>query len=313
MNNHTRFKQKVILIIAVLLLAFIFPHIAPYTALASEILIFGLFAMAFDLSLGYAGMLSFGHAAFFGLGAYSTGIILKNVFPSVPLALLGGVIMSSLAGLIIGFLTIRRRGIYFTMVTLAFAQMFYFIAFKWTDLTGGDDGLQQVPRPRLGPLNLQSQMVFYYFLLFSVIVSAVILIRVVNSPFGKTLQAQRENRNRAMSIGYDVDKFKLTAFIISAFFSGLAGGFYALLLNFVPLSSLHWTNSGEVVVMTITGGMGTLFGPFLGAVGIILLRDIISNYTESWGFIMGILFMAAVLGFRSGLIGILRNKLRLNI
>jgi len=313
MNNRTWSKQRGILLSAVLLLAIVFPHIAPYTALASEILIFGLFAMAFDLCLGYAGMLSFGHAAFFGLGAYTTGIILKNVFPSVPLALLGGVIMSSLAGLIIGFLTIRRRGIYFTMVTLAFAQMFYFIAFKWTGLTGGDDGLQRVPRPWLGPLNLQSQMVFYYFLLFSVIVSAVILLRVVNSPFGKTLQAQRENRNRAMSIGYDVDKFKLTAFIISAFFSGLAGGFYALLLNFVPLSSLHWTNSGEVVVMTITGGMGTLFGPVLGAVGIILLRDIISNYTESWSFIMGLLFMAAVLGFRSGLIGILRTKLRLNI
>ena len=313
MNNQAWSRQKLILIAAVLLLAIVFPHIAPYTALASEILIFGLFAMAFDLCLGYAGMLSFGHAAFFGLGAYTAGIILKKLAPSVPLALLGAVIISSLAGLIIGFLTIRRRGIYFTMVTLAFAQMFYFIAFKWTGLTGGDDGLQQVPRPWLGPLNLQSQMVFYYFLLFSVIVSAIILIRVVNSPFGKTLQAQRENRNRAMSIGYDVDKFKLTAFIISAFFSGLAGGFYALLLNFVPLSSLHWTNSGEVVVMTITGGMGTLFGPFLGAVGIILLRDIISNYTESWGFIMGILFMAAVLGFRSGLIGILRTKLRLNI
>ena len=269
--------------------------------------------MAFDLMLGYAGMLSFGHAAFFGLGAYSTGIILKNLYPSVPLALLGGVIVSSLAGFIIGFLSIRRRGIYFTMVTLAFAQMFYFIAFKWTGLTGGDDGLQRVPRPWLGPLNLQSQIVFYYFLLFSVIICAIILVRVVNSPFGKTLQAQRENRNRAMSIGYNVDKFKLRAFILSAFFSGLAGGFYALLLNFVPLNSLHWTNSGEVVVMTITGGMGTLFGPVLGAVGIILLRDIISNFTESWSFIMGILFMAAVLGFRSGIIGILRSKLRLSI
>jgi branched-chain amino acid transport system permease protein len=313
MNNQAGSKQKVILVSAVLLLAVLFPHIAPYTALASEILIFALFAMAFDLTLGYAGMLSFGHAAFFGIGAYSTGIILKDLYPSVTLALLVGVTLSSLAGFLIGFLSIRRRGIYFTMVTLAFAQMFYFIAFKWTGLTGGDDGLQRVPRPWLGPLNLQSQMVFYYFLLCSVILSALILIRVVNSPFGKTLQAQRENRNRAMSIGYDVDRFKLTAFIISAFFSGLAGGFYALLLNFVPLSSLHWTNSGEVVVMTITGGLGTLFGPVLGAVGVILLRDIISNYTESWTFIMGILFMAAVLGFRSGLIGILRTKLRLTI
>ncbi len=313
MNKGAWSKQKVILVSVTLLLAILFPHIAPYIALASEILIFALFAMAFDLMLGYAGMLSFGHAAFFGLGAYCTGLILKNVYPSVPLALLGGVIASSLAGFIIGFLSIRRRGIYFTMVTLAFAQMFYFIAFKWTGLTGGDDGLQRVPRPWLGPINLQSQIVFYYFLLFSVVICAVILVRIVNSPFGRTLQAQRENRNRAMSIGYDVDKFKLMAVILSAFFSGLAGGFYALLLNFVPLSSLHWTTSGDVVVMTITGGLGTLFGPVLGAVGIILLRDIISNFTESWTFIMGVLFMAAVLGFRGGLIGILRSKLRLTI
>ena len=313
MNKGAWSKQKVIIVSVTLLLAILFPHIAPYIALASEILIFALFAMAFDLMLGYAGMLSFGHAAFFGLGAYCTGLILKNVYPSVLLALLGGVIASSLAGFIIGFLSIRRRGIYFTMVTLAFAQMFYFIAFKWTGLTGGDDGLQRVPRPWLGPINLQSQIVFYYFLLFSVVICAVILVRIVNSPFGRTLQAQRENRNRAMSIGYDVDKFKLMAFILSAFFSGLAGGFYALLLNFVPLSSLHWTTSGDVVVMTITGGLGTLFGPVLGAVGVILLRDIISNYTESWTFIMGVLFMAAVLGFRGGLIGILRSKLRLTI
>ncbi len=313
MNRGAGSKQKIILVCAALLLAIIFPLVAPYVALASEILIFALFAMAFDLMLGYAGMLSFGHAAFFGLGAYTAGLILKNLYPSVPLALLGGVIASSLAGFIIGFLTIRRRGIYFTMVTLAFAQMFYFIAFKWTALTGGDDGLQRVPRPSLGPLDLKPQIVFYYLLLFSVIICAIVLLRIVNSPFGKTLQAQRENRNRAMSIGYNVDRFKLRAFILSAFFSGLAGGFYTLLLNFVPLNCLHWTNSGEVVVMTITGGMGTLFGPILGAVCIILLRDIISNFTESWTFIMGILFMAAVLGFRGGIIGILRNKLKLSI
>lgn len=313
MNKGAWTKQRIIIVSAALLLAILFPQVAPYVALASEILIFALFAMAFDLMLGYAGMLSFGHAAFFGLGAYTAGLILKNLYPSVPLALLGGVIVSSLAGFIIGLLSIRRRGIYFTMVTLAFAQMFYFIAFKWTSLTGGDDGLQRVPRPSLGPLDLKSQIVFYYFLLFSVIICVVVLLRIVNSPFGKTLQAQRENRNRAMSIGYNVDKFKLRAFILSAFFSGLAGGFYTLLLNFVPLNSLHWTNSGEVVVMTITGGMGTLFGPILGAVCIILLRDIISNFTESWTFIMGILFMAAVLGFRGGIIGVLRNKLKLSI
>ena len=159
-------KQKKILIALAILVAIFFPYLAPYTALASEIVIFALFAMAYDLVLGYAGMLSFGHAAFFGLGAYSTGIILPRVYPSVLFGLLVGVIISSLGAFIVGFLSIRRRGIYFTMVTLGFAQMFYFMAFKWTDLTGGDDGLQGVPRPSLGPMDLTSELTLYYFILF---------------------------------------------------------------------------------------------------------------------------------------------------
>jgi branched-chain amino acid transport system permease protein len=304
---------KILILCSVIALAIVFPHIAPYEGLASEILIFALFAMAYDLVLGYAGMLSFGHAAFFGLGAYTAGIFLIRVYPSVLLALFGGVMVSSVAAFLIGAACIRRRGIYFTMVTLAFAQMFYFIAFKWTGLTGGDDGLQNVPRPDLGPLDLGPEINLYYFILVLVGLSMVVIVRVVNSPFGKTLQALRENRDRAMSIGYDVDRYRLIVFIISGFFSGLAGGCYALLLNFVPLSSLYWTTSGEVVVMTIAGGMGTLFGPALGALGIILLRDIISNYTESWSLFMGLLFMAAVLGFRGGIMGIVRDKLKLPI
>jgi len=294
-----------------LLLALFFPYIAPYTALASEVLIFALFSMAYDLVLGYAGMLSFGHAAFFGLGAYATGIVLIRVYPSVPLGLLAGVVTSSIAALITGFLSIRRRGIYFTMVTLAFAQMFYFIAFKWTGLTGGDDGLQGVPRPALGPLHITSEKVLYYFILFFVLVSLLLATRVVNSPFGKAIQAIKENRTRAMSIGYNPERYKLGMFIISGFFSGLAGGLYALLLNFVPLSSLYWTTSGEVVVMTIVGGMGSLFGPMIGSMLIILLRDIISNFTQSWSFLMGLLFMGSVVGFRGGIMGVLRERLKL--
>ena len=296
---------------SVLLLGIAFPYLAPYTALASEILIFALFAMAYDLVLGYSGMLSFGHAAFFGIGAYTTGIILIRVYPSVLFGLFAGVLMSSAAALFVGFLSIRRRGIYFTMVTLALAQMFYFIAFKWTGLTGGDDGLQGVPRPSLGPLSLSSELVLYYFIFVFLVLSVVAGYRVINSPFGKTLQALRENRERAMSIGYDISKFQLLVFVISGFFSGLAGGLYALLLNFVPLSSLYWTTSGEVVIMNIVGGMGTLFGPILGALAIILMRDIISNFTESWGSIMGLLFMGAVLGFRGGIMGIIKSRLKL--
>ena len=288
-------------------LALVFPHVAPYEALASEVLIFALFAMAFDLVLGYAGMLSFGHAAFFGIGAYSTGIILIRLVPSIPMALAGAVIVSSLTALFVGYASIRRHGIYFTMVTLAFAQMFYFIAFKWTGLTGGDDGLQGVPRPNLGPIDLHSEIYLYYFILLLVAVSMVLIVKIVQSPLGAALQALRENRDRAMSVGYNVDRFRLLAFVISGFFCGLAGGLYGLLLNMVPLSSLHWTTSGEVVVMTITGGMGTLFGPVIGAAFIILLRDIISNYTESWSLFMGLIFMVAVFAFRGGIAGLLRR------
>ena len=311
MNENILFRRKTILVSSVLLLGIAFPYLAPYTALASEILIFALFAMAYDLVLGYSGMLSFGHAAFFGIGAYTTGIILIRVYPSVLFGLFAGVLMSSAAALFVGFLSIRRRGIYFTMVTLALAQMFYFIAFKWTGLTGGDDGLQGVPRPSLGPLSLSSELVLYYFIFVFLVLSVVAGYRVINSPFGKTLQALRENRERAMSIGYDISKFQLLVFVISGFFSGLAGGLYALLLNFVPLSSLYWTTSGEVVIMNIVGGMGTLFGPILGALAIILMRDIISNFTESWGSIMGLLFMGAVLGFRGGIMGIIKSRLKL--
>ncbi len=304
-------KRKIMVIASGTVLALVLPYLAPYTALASEILIFAIFAMAYDLMLGYAGMLSFGHAMFFGLGAYTTGLILTRLYPSVVVGLFAAALVGSLAAYPIGFLSIRRRGIYFTMVTLAFSQLFYFIAFKWASLTGGDDGLQHVPRPFLGPLRLQSEITLYYFILFLAIVSLVILLRVVNSPFGKTLQALRENKDRALSIGYDIDRFKLVTFIISGFFSGLAGGLYALLLNFVPLSSLYWTTSGDVVVMTVVGGMGTLVGPVIGAAGTILLRDILSNFTESWNTVMGLLFMASVLGFQGGIMGIVRKKFKM--
>jgi len=304
-------RRQLLIFLSLCIVAVAFPHVLPYEALASEILIFALFAVSYDLVLGYGGMLSFGHAAFFGIGAYSTGIILIRLVPSIPLALLGAVLVSSLTAAFVGYASIRRHGIYFTMVTLAFAQMFYFIAFKWTSLTGGDDGLQGVPRPNLGPLDIHAEINLYYFILILVVVSMLVIWRTVNSPLGTTLQALRENRDRAMSIGYDVDRFRLIAFLISGFFSGLAGGLYALLLNMVPLNSLHWTTSGEVVVMNITGGMGTLFGPAVGALVIILLRDIMSGYTDSWNLFMGLIFMLAVFGFRGGIAGFVRRILKL--
>ncbi len=308
MNNIREAPSRYITSILVILFILL-PFLTPYTALASEMLILALFAMAYDIVLGYAGMLSFGHATFFGLGAYGAGIMLVHLKAPLVFAILVGVSLSFIVAWPIGYLSIRRRGIYFAMVTLAFAQMFYFIAFKWTSLTGGDDGLQKIPRPPIGPFRLESELGLYYFILIFVVASMMLGLRIVNSPFGKTLQAMRENENRAKSIGFNIWRFKLIAFVISASFSGLAGCFYALLLNYVPLGSMHWATSGEVVMMTIVGGMGTLFGPMLGAIAVVLLRDIIGSYTESWNLIMGILFMAAVLSFRRGILGFLKERL----
>lgn len=286
------------------------PHLVPYTALASEMLVFALFAAAYDLVLGYSGLLSFGHATFFGLGAYGTGILLVRVVPSAPLGLAVGVLLAALAGLAIGAVCMRRAGVYFAMVTLAFGQMFYFIAFKWNSLTGGDDGLQGVPRPSLGPLPLRNEVVLYYVILAIVVASVLFLSRVVNSPFGKALEALRENPARARSIGYDIGWYRLAAFVISAIFSGLAGGLYALLLNFVPVSTLYWPTSGEVVMMSVIGGTGTLFGPMAGAMFVVLLRDTVTTYTRLWGLVMGAVFMLAVLAFRQGIAGPVWRRLK---
>ncbi len=296
--------------LAALALLVALPHLVPYTALASEMLVFALFAAAYDLVLGYSGLLSFGHATFFGLGAYGTGILLVRVVPSAPLGLAVGVLLAALAGLAIGALCMRRSGVYFAMVTLAFGQMFYFIAFKWNSLTGGDDGLQGVPRPPIGPLPIGNEIVLYYVILAVLVASVLFLSRVVNSPFGKALEALRENPARARSIGYDIGWYRLAAFVISAVFSGLAGGLYALLLNFVPVSTLYWPTSGEVVMMSIIGGTGTLFGPMAGAMFVILLRDIVNTYTRLWGLVMGAVFMLAVLAFRQGIAGPLWRRLK---
>lgn len=300
-------RVRCLLLLLIPLFVFL-PYLTPYTGLASELLIFAIFAVGYDICLGYAGMLSFGHAAFFGLGAYGTGIILVRLQWNVLPALGVGLVTAAFAALIIGYLGIRRRGIYFGMVTLAFAQLIFFIVFKWFSFTGGDDGLRGVPRTCIGPIDLSSEVILYYFILFWLCLTLFAAYRIVHSPFGKVLIALRENENRASGIGFDTQRFKLIAFVVSAIFSSLAGGLYSLLLNFVPLETLHWTTSGEVVIMTIVGGMGTLFGPMLGAMAIKFLEDIISTYTEAWALIMGILFISSVLTFREGVLGVLRKR-----
>jgi len=304
-------KRKGVQIVGLVLgaiLLLVLPFLTPYKALASQMLIFAIFAIGFDIVFGYTGLLSFGHAAFFGAGAYTTGLVLIHFSVPAPVAILAGVLASLILAIPIGFFSIRKSGIYFAMVTLAFAQVVYFIAFKWRGLTGGDDGLHGVPRVAFGPFDLGSELVFYYFILFFFVVSVGAAVKIINSPFGKTLQALRENEKRAMSVGYNPATYKLTSFVVSACFAGLAGGLYALLQNFVPLYTLNMDTSGDIVLMTLIGGMGTLYGPVMGAMGIVLFKDILSTYLNIWPMILGLLFVVSVMTFRKGVFKEIKEK-----
>lgn len=285
------------------------PFLTPYHALASEMLIFAIFALGYDIIFGYTGLLSFGHAMFFGIGAYGTGLVLTRWVPSLFLGLATGIAISLPLAFIVGFLSIRRRGIYFVMVTLAFCQMLYFIAFKWTSLTGGDNGLHGVPRPLIGPFDLNSELLFYYFVFSIFGLSVLVAFRIVNSPFGRVLQSLRENEDRAKSIGYNTNNFKVISFMTSAFFSSLAGGLYAVHLNFVPLDTLSIFTSGDVVIMALVGGIGTLYGPIFGAMLIVYLKNLLSGWMENWNLIMGLLFISSVLAFRKGILPVLKERL----
>ncbi len=306
-KTNTKNRAKVFYGLAILFLLFL-PFLIPYKALGSQILIFMLFAMGYDICLGYAGMLSFGHAAFFGMGAYTTGLLILHYHANILLAISAGILFSVLLAFPIGYTAIRRRGIYFAMVTLAYAQMFYFIAFKWTALTGGDDGLQGIPRPDFFGISLKSETSVYYFILGFLLIAILFAFRVVRSPFGHALVSIRESEQRAQSIGFNPVRFKLVAFVISAGLCGLAGSLYCILQNFVPLQTLHWSISGDIVMMTILGGMGTLVGPLFGGMFVVLFREVLSTYTHLWALIMGISFIVIVLVFRKGVIGELKKR-----
>ncbi len=301
--------RRCLVLLAALLALVGLPFVLPYPALASEMLIWAIFAAGYDILFGYTGLLSFGHAIFFGVGAYATGIVLKEVAPSIGLGLAVGCGVSLVLALGIGYLTIRRRGIYFVMATLAFCQMVYFVGFKWTALTGGDSGLHGIQRPPVFGLDLNREIVFYYWVLGIFAVSMWLAVRIARSPFGQVIQALRENENRARSIGYNADAFKTLAFGVSAVFSALAGGVYAVHLNFVPLDTLSIFTSGDVVIMTLVGGMGTLYGPVLGAMLVVLLKNLLSAWSEHWNLVLSLLFMGSVLGFRRGLFPALVERL----
>ena len=292
----------------------VFPFLMPYQALASQVLIFGLFALGFNLLYGYTGLLSFGHAAYYGLGAYGTGIVLAKLkIGSLWLGLAAGPLLAVLGGVAIGFFCLRRRGIYFAMLTLAFAQLLYFVAFHLSEVTGGDDGLRGIPLLPLNlfgwKINLEGSLAFYYFSFAVVWLAVAGLKRILDSPFGMVLQAIRENGDRASACGYDVTRIKHLSFVFSAFFAGLAGGLDAMRLAVVPVESLYWVTSGQVVIMTLLGGAGTFFGPFVGAGTYLVLGDRLAVFTERWPLVIGLIFMAFVLFLPKGIWGTLVAKL----
>ena len=283
------------------------PYMGVYPIFMMKALCYAMFAMAFNLLMGFTGLLSFGHAAFFGVAGYTTGWLIRSAGYSPELGVLVGTAVAGLCGLGVGLLAIRRQGIYFAMVTLAMAQMFYFV-FLQAPFTGGEDGLQGVPRGQLlGLISLENDLSLYFVVLAVFVALFLFVIRIVHSPFGQVLKAIRENETRAISLGYDVNKYKLMAFVLSTTAAGLAGAMKTLVLGFVTLNDAHWSLSGEVILMTLLGGLGTFAGPALGAFTIIGLQNFLADQVGSWiNVIIGVIFVLCVVAFRRGFIGELK-------
>jgi branched-chain amino acid transport system permease protein len=291
------------------------PLLGGYTALAGHVLVFGLAAMGLNLLLGFTGVLSFGHAAYFGLGAYGAGLTLRYLVHSTPLAMLLGTLLGGVAGTLFGLLIVRRRGVYFAMCTIAFGQLWYYLAYSWNSFTGGFDGLRDFHREPIGwgvlRLDIASNETAFYFFLLAVFAAAIGLMGfVLRSPFGRTLVAIRENERRARFLGIPVEQHIWLSFSISCFFTALAGTLYALLNNFADPLALHYSLSGYFVVMTVIGGMRTFWGPLLGAAVFVVLQDYISSMTVNWMSFIGTIFILVVLFFPRGLLGTRRLALK---
>jgi branched-chain amino acid transport system permease protein len=280
------------------------PLLGIYPVFMMKLLCFAMFACAYNLLLGFSRMLSFGHAAFFGSAAYATAWLVTSPGWGTAPAILAGTAVSGLLGLVIGAIAIRRQGIYFAMITLALAQLVYFVCLE-ARFTGGENGLQGVPRGSLlGVLPLRSDLVMYYLVLAVFIAVFVLIRRVVHSPFGQVLKAIRENEPRAISLGYEINRYKLLVFVLSATLAGLAGSLKALVLGFATLSDVQQSTSGEVILMTLLGGTGTFFGPLIGAAVVVTLQEYLSDIVGGWvTAIIGAIFVACVLSFRRGIVG----------
>ncbi|WP_233865420.1 branched-chain amino acid ABC transporter permease [Paraburkholderia adhaesiva] len=302
------------------------PFAGVYPLFVMKVLCFALFAAAFNLLIGYTGLLSFGHAMFLASAGYLTGYTMQTLNVTPELGVLIGTAAATLLGAVTGIFAIRRQGIYFAMVTLALAQMVYFIYLQ-APFTHGEDGLQGVPRGKLfGVLSLSSDLVLYYIVLLVMVLAFLLIVRIVHSPFGQVLGAIKENEPRAVSLGYDTDRFKLLAFVLSAGLAGLAGSMKVLVLGFETLGDAYWTLSGLVILMTLVGGMGTLFGPIVGAALIVSLEDRLGDIGttlasvtgldwfnalgESATIVTGIIFIACVLAFRRGIVGEIVARVR---
>lgn len=297
-------------IVAVLLIALIILPFLVYPIFAMKVMCFALFAAAFNLLLGFGGLLSFGHAAYFGGASYVAAHAAKVWGFTPELAVLTGTAAAALLGFAIGSLAIRRQGIYFAMVTLAFAQMVYFVALQ-AEFTGGEDGIQGVPRGDLfGVISLADNIALYFFVLAVTFGGILLLYRIVHSPFGQVLKAIRENEPRAISLGYDVNRYKLIVFTLSATLAGLAGATKSLVFQLASLTDVHWSMSGEVVLMTLLGGMGTIFGPLVGAGVIVTMQNYLATFGAWVTVIQGVIFVIGVLMFREGIIGVLARWLK---
>lgn len=303
--------------IAVWLLLLALPYwlnwVGGYTSLGSRVLILGLAAMSLNFLLGFTGVLSFGHAAYFGLGAYGVGLTIKYLLPSTLAGMAVGVIAGTIAAGIIGALIVRLRGIYFAMVTIAFGQVFYFVAYRWNSVTGGDDGLSGWHRM---PIDLGfttvdilgSDKALYYLVLVSFAVAVAIMAALLRSPFGRTLLAIRENERRTRFLGIPVDRHIWLSWVISCLFVSLAGTLYALLNNFADPHDLRWDQSGDFVIMAVLGGMRAFWGPLIGAAIFVVLQDYVSSMTANWMSFIGLFFVLVVLFFPRGVLGIIQRK-----
>jgi branched-chain amino acid transport system permease protein len=302
-------RQQVRVFLAMAALFAVAPAVV-YPVFLMKVMCFALFACAFNLLIGYVGLLSFGHAMFFGMASYVTAFAAKRWGVTPEIAILLGTATAAALGMVAGALAIRRQGIYFAMITLALAQMVYFFSLQ-APFTGGEDGIQAVPRGKLfGLFDLSGTSATYAFVLVIFLAGFALIYRIVHSPFGQVLKAIRENEPRAISLGYDVDRYKLLAFVLSATLAGLAGGTKALVFQLASLTDVHWSMSGEVVLMTLIGGLGTIFGPVVGAAIIITMENYLAQLGAWVSVVQGVIFVVCVLAFRRGVVGEVARRLQ---